>query len=259
MGTTSTSAGRSEPLVIWDFDGTLADTFAAIRVAVDRALALHGLPPADEATLRSSIGLSLPRIFERLVGTEADERLIDTLAAAYRREFVTAGPEHTTLFPGIAALLAEFDEAGVTSAIATSKGRAGVVLMLDRLDIAGRFATVVSDDDVQNKKPHPEMVLTACAGSGRHPADAVVVGDTAFDIAMGRAAGASSIGVTWGNTPRAALAGARPTHLVDDVEGLASLLRRGLGERTPAADRALQASRSPAAGRSAPTASPRTP
>ncbi|HEX5365843.1 MAG TPA: HAD family hydrolase [Acidimicrobiales bacterium] len=219
--------------MIWDFDGTIADTFAAIRVASERALAVHGLPPADEATLRSSVGLSLPRIFARLVGTEGGDRLIDALTATYRREFVTAGPQHTSLFPGIEALLAELGDAAVTSVVATSKGRAGVVMMLDRLEIAGHFAGVISDDDVQNKKPHPEMVLTACARDGRLPKDAVVVGDTEFDIEMGRAAGASTIGVTWGNKARADLAGARPTHLVDDVEELASLLRRDVRARTP--------------------------
>ena len=212
--------------MIWDFDGTLADTFVAIRIAVDRALAAHGLPPADEATLRSSIGLSLPRVFERLVGAEvaADGRLVEGLVAAYRREFVQAGVEHAALFPGVDELLADLEEAGVPSAIATSKGRMTIELMLDRLGIARRFACVVSDDDVRNPKPDPEMVVTACAACGRRPADAVVVGDTPFDIEMGRAAGAATIGVTWGNTPRAELAAARPTHLVDEVAELRPLL-----------------------------------
>jgi phosphoglycolate phosphatase len=215
--------GRPSLLAVWDFDGTLADTFAAIRAAADRALAGHGLPAADVTLLRSLVGRNLSHIFDRLTGGD-DARLVAALTEAYYREFAETGPAHTTLFPGIDDLLEELGRHDVASAIATSKSRVGVALMLERLGVAGLFDPVISDDDVVEKKPLPEMVFRACEHHGVEPDDAVVIGDTIFDVEMGHAAGAATIAVTWGNHDRELLRQARPTHLVDDVRQLADAL-----------------------------------
>ena len=219
---------RPVRLVVWGFAGTVVDSYGAIRQAADRALANHGLPRADEVILRSSIGLSLDRIFGRLVyHLPPDAALIASLVAAYRDAYRTAAPQRARLVPGIDALLADLDEHGIVSALASSEPRSGLELLLDRLDIAGRFAAVVCDEDVSrhHRTPHPEVVLRACRALGHEPADAVVIGDTVFDVEMGHGAGTATIGVTWGNQSRRDLAEGSPTHLVDDVDELGSLLR----------------------------------
>jgi phosphoglycolate phosphatase len=217
-------------LVVWDFDGTLADTFAAIRLAADEALAGQGLPSVDDAELRGVIGLSLPVVVGRLataaVGGEAGPGLVATLETAYRSAFAAHSRDHMSLFPGIAELLDELTGAGVPLAIATSKSQRGVRLALERLGIALHFGVVVADDDVRHGKPHPEMVLAACTSCRVRPEEAVVVGDTTFDVEMGQRAGASTIAVTWGNQARAQLAPSNPTHLVATVAELHSLLQR---------------------------------
>lgn len=215
-------------LLVWDFDGTLADTFAGIHLCMNDTLAQHGHEPVSASTLRPLIGLNLRLVFARLLGDDAlatdDPELIQSLVDSYRAINNRISPDHATLYPGIAALLGELDERGVPSAIATSKGRTGVLRTLDRLGIRGRFFTVVSDDDVEQKKPNPEMVLKACEAGGYEPAEATVIGDTVFDMEMGRRADAETCGVTWGNQTRDQLATQEPTHVVDTVDELAKLL-----------------------------------
>jgi phosphoglycolate phosphatase len=219
--------GDTRRLVVWDCDGTVIDSWNGIRAAVDVVLEAHGFAPSDEVILRSSIGLSLDRIFGRLIpDRERRSELIARLANAYREAFVAVGLDRTRLFPGMASLLAGLQERGAISVIATSKCRSAVDLVLGRLEATQYFAGIFSDDDVERhqRKPDPEMVLLAARTYGVAPADAVVIGDTVFDIEMGRTAGAQTIAVTWGNQPRYDLLDAKPTYIVDDVEQLASLL-----------------------------------
>jgi phosphoglycolate phosphatase len=218
-------AGPDGPLLVWDFDGTLADTFAAIRASATAALDAHGLGPLDEAALRASVGLALSEVLARLV-PGADPALVTSLVAAYREAFPAAGAASARLFPGVAALLAELGDRGVTSAVATGRHRVSTEQLLDRFGIADRFATVHCESDLApgRGKPQPDLVLRACAATGRDPADTVVLGDSPLDVAMGRAAGARTIAVTWGNASRPALAAAGPTHTVDDLAALRAVL-----------------------------------
>lgn len=218
---------HGDPLVVWDCDGTVIDSWAGLRATVDAVLEAHGFGASDEVILRSSIGLSLDRIFGRLIpDRERHGHLLSSLADAFGRTYMAVGLERTTLFPGMASLLAGLQERGAISVIATSKCRSAVDVVLAQLDAAQYFTGIVSDDDVQRhqRKPDPEMVRLAARRHGFDPANTVVIGDTVFDIEMGRTAGAQTIAVTWGNQPRCDLQQARPTHIVDDVEELASLL-----------------------------------
>ena len=227
----------SGPLLVWGFDGTVVDSYPAIRAAVDAALEQHGLQPAGpqwvtEAILRSLVGLSLDRIFGRLVyHLDPDPRLIESLVSAYREAFRAAGPAHATLLPGIATLLADLRANGAVSVVASSDG-SGADLLLDRFGIAEHFAGVVSDADVSrnHRKPDSGLLLSACAAHGYEPRDAVVIGDSVFDVEMGQSAGADTVWVTWGNQTRGDLLERTPTHLAEDVDELGSLLHRYVGD-----------------------------
>ncbi|HEY3143308.1 MAG TPA: HAD family hydrolase [Acidimicrobiales bacterium] len=215
-------------LVVWDFDGTLADSYAAIRHSTDQALVAHGLPPVAESSLRGVIGLSLATAFAELIGdgkAEPDPALVAELVAGYRDAYRADGVELITLFPGIQALLVELVDAQIPLAIATSKSHRGVKQALVHLGIEDLFATVVADDDVGEKKPHPEMVLLACEFHGVAPQDTVVIGDTAYDIAMGSKAGARTIAVTWGNHTIAELQAEHPDHIAHTIPDLRTILR----------------------------------
>lgn len=210
-------------LVVWDFDGTLADTRRVIVNSFSQVFAERGLGECDVAAAQASIGLPLVQTFTRLIGV-TDPGELAALVEHYRDVFAVRVLTEAVLFDGIATVLDGVTDAGVPCAITTSRGRASLEPMLESFGIADRFAAVVCDGDVANPKPHPDMVVRVTELLDVAVDRALVIGDTTFDLAMGRSAGAVTCGVTWGNQSAAELDAAAPDHLVDTVDQLAELL-----------------------------------
>ncbi|MEF2072785.1 HAD-IA family hydrolase [Consotaella aegiceratis] len=214
-------------LILFDCDGTLVDSAATICATMQRAFASRGLAEPAEDAIRRTIGLSLGEVMARLhpAGEEADH---DDLVAAYREAFLvmraSGAPAAEALFDGVHDLLARLRKRDdVILGIVTGKGRRGVVSFLETYALGGHFLTIRTADDCPSK-PHPAMVLESCLEAGVDPADALVVGDAVFDIAMARAAGAAGIGVTWGNGETSALLEAGAQHVVNTMDELETLL-----------------------------------
>jgi phosphoglycolate phosphatase len=196
-------------LVIFDCDGTLVDSQQAIVTAMSGAFRASGLAsPSREQTL-AIVGLSLPQAIARLAPrATVDQQL--RLVEGYRdnaralREQRAEDP----LYPGaaevVAALAARDD---VVLGIATGKSRRGVDRLLDHYRWRGKFATLQTADD-NPSKPHPGMLERAMAETGFEPGETLMIGDTAFDMAMAAAAGTGAIGVAWGYHPVEELADA---------------------------------------------------
>ena len=191
-------------LVIFDVDGTLIDSQAHILAAMNAAFAAHDLPPpAREATL-SIVGLSLPIAMARLAPNHPDWQ--GTLVEAYKDAFgqMRRGPDGAALsplFPGARAALTHLAAQDHTLlAIATGKSRRGMDHILDLHDLRGLFQSVQTADD-HPSKPHPSMVAACLRDTGTAAARAVILGDTTYDIDMGRAAGIHALGVAWGYHP----------------------------------------------------------
>ena len=201
-------------LAIFDFDGTLVRSDDCITRSLEAALSSRSLP-CDVAVARGLIGLPLDRIVRELAGEDLDASAVGDVLAAYRGHYAAFEPELVACYPDVVEMLAALHTAGIVLAIATSKTTRGVSATLERLGLAGLFAHVVGNDRVTRGKPHPEMVETLLDLSGRDAADAIVIGDTTFDVEMATAAGVASCAVTYGNHPAARLAEASPTHLVD--------------------------------------------
>ena len=214
-------------LVIFDVDGTLVDSQNIICAALGAVLGGLGRPVPDRAFLLGGVGLSLVPAMRRLLGEETSLAEIEAAAVAYRQEFfrLRSDPAHAEpLFPGaveaIEALRAQED---VVLGIATGKSQRGVAHILERQGWLGHFATIQTADDAPSK-PDPAMVLQAARAVGVDPAEAVMIGDTTFDILMARAAGCASIGVSWGNHPVEALRGAGAGHIIEHFDELVPLL-----------------------------------
>jgi phosphoglycolate phosphatase len=204
-------------LVIFDCDGTLVDSQAIIVAAMNRAFEAKGLaPPSRQATL-SIVGLSLKEAMRALM-PEASEAAVIDAGEAYRDAYVAFrrdGAHHDALYPGAReALAALAGRDGLVLGIATGKSRRGVDALLKRERFEGVFATIQTADDAPSK-PHPAMVLQAMAETGAEPGATAMIGDTAYDMAMARAARAGAIGVTWGYHPRTMLVDAGSQALVD--------------------------------------------
>jgi len=223
-------------LIIFDCDGTLVDSQHLICAAMGEAFAARAMaPPAREAVLEV-IGLSLGEAIARLAeGAEGEE--IDALGSAYRAAFIELRRQarHVEpLFPGAreaVEALALTDD--VLLGIATGKSRRGVDNFLERFAFAPHFATVQTADDAPSK-PHPAMIERAMAETGAAAGRTVMVGDTAHDMAMARAAGVRAIGAAWGYHSEAALKGAGAHDLARDFADLMRLLSADASPRDAA-------------------------
>lgn len=212
-------------LVVFDVDGTLVDSQALIVAAQRATFAAHGLEAPDRATSLSVVGLSLIEAFTALVGPDGPAA---AMADTYREVFHqlrTDPAAEEPLFPGADKILRALADEGVLLAVATGKSRRGVAHLVEKHGWTGLFASVQTADDAPSK-PHPGMLLQAMAESGVGPGDTVMIGDTSFDMAMARAAGATAVGATWGYHPAAHLVRAGAQHLVDDFGAFADLVSR---------------------------------
>lgn len=211
-------------LVVLDVDGTLVDSQVMIVAAQREAFAAVGLPAPTRARSLSIVGLSLNEAFTTLVGASGP---VEALAEAYRQAFgrLRADPEcREALFPGVAETVAALAaRSDVVLGIATGKSRRGVAHLVERHGWENVFATIQTADDAPSK-PDPGMLLAAMAETGIGPADAMMVGDTTFDMEMARAAGIRPIGVSWGYHPVAALREAGAERVIGAMSELPGLL-----------------------------------
>jgi len=211
-------------LVLFDCDGTIVDSMVAILDACHRSFDDAGLPRLPDDLWRPLIGLPMPRQLELLL-PGAPEDLRSTLEQGYRRH--RFGTEHADekLFPGMAELLGDLDDAGCLLGMATSKSRQGLDIVLDRFALRRLFVTLQTGDR-HPSKPHPAMVEAAMAAVGAQACATTLVGDTTFDIEMAVHAGVRPIGVTWGHHTAAELERAGAEAVVDSVAALRDLLVR---------------------------------
>lgn len=195
----SATAPSPVRLAVFDCDGTLVDGQGAVVAAMASAFAQAGLPAADPHQVRRMVGLSLPQAVTRLAPAASENQVRDAVAA-YKAAFRAAREAGTLaepLFPGMAGLLGALEEGGWTLAVATGKSDRGLAHCLAAHGIAGHFASLQTADR-HPSKPHPAMLEAALAEAGAEPAHAVMIGDTAYDIAMAATIGVRAIGVGWG-------------------------------------------------------------
>jgi phosphoglycolate phosphatase len=186
-------------LAIFDCDGTLVDSQANICLAMEHAFDEVGMTPPSHHATRRIVGLSLVEAM-RVLLPDAEEDLHREMAERYKSSYLILrnnGLEHEPLYDGIAALLSKMDEGGWLLGVATGKSDRGLQRCLDHHGLKGLFVTLQTADR-HPSKPNPAMVYQALADAGTEAANAVVIGDTVYDIHMGRAAGTRTIGVNWG-------------------------------------------------------------
>lgn len=212
-------------LILFDVDGTLADSQGAISSAMTQAFEGVGLSVPHQREILSIVGLSLPlAIAELAPETDAATQaaLVEGYKNAYMTERLAAGAGHSPLFAGALQTLAALHSVPeYLLGVATGKSQRG----LDALIAAHGLDCFVTRQvaDHHPSKPHPSMVLSALSETGVEPESAVMIGDTSFDIDMGRAAGVKTIAVDWGYH-RADNLGA--DHIIRSFDELVPLLAR---------------------------------
>ena len=190
-------------LAVFDCDGTLVDGQAAVCEAMEAGFAFAGLPSPPRTAIRRIVGLSLPQAVRHLApdaAEDAQRMVVEAYKDAFRHSRHT-GQLEEPLFDGIADLLARLGQAGWLLGVATGKSDRGLAACLAGHGLTGQFITLQTADR-HPSKPHPAMLHAALSDAGAHADNAVMIGDTTFDIDMARAAGVRAIGVDWGyHTP----------------------------------------------------------
>lgn len=207
--------------VLYDFDGTLADTTDLILRCYRHTMTVHlGECPPDEEWLRG-FGTPLEIQIRRFARSPAEERaMLDTYRVRQRLEFDGA----LRPFAGAADTIAELSRLGVALAIVTSRHRESTLRGMQLCGLSEYFTCIVTPEDVRNAKPHPEPVNQALERLGVKPEDAIFIGDSPHDITAGRAAGTRTAAVLWGPFPRQALDAARPDYFFERQEEVLNLV-----------------------------------
>ena len=213
-------------LAIFDCDGTLVDGQAAVCIAMESAFAESTLAAPDRHDIRRIVGLSLPQAVRRLApdaNAETQTHIVDAYKAAFRRARLD-GSLNEKLYDGIADLLHDLHASGWTLAVATGKSDRGLAATLRANDLADLF-TSLQTADRHPSKPDPSMIEQCLADSGATAAEAVMIGDTVFDIHMAANAGVRAIGVHWGYHDADELMQAGAEAVAADMAHLRELLR----------------------------------
>jgi pyrophosphatase PpaX len=203
---------RTIHAVLFDFDGTLADTTELVMECYRRTMRQHlgEVPPAEE-WLR---GFGTP--LEVQMNRFARSRLqCEEMIATYRFHQEDQAERFVRPFSGVLETLDALRERGVEMAIVTSRHRESTLRGIDLCGLTERFREIVTPEDVASPKPHPEPVLTALARLGVAAEHAIFVGDSPHDMASGREAGTETAAALWGPFARSVLEAERPTHLLE--------------------------------------------
>jgi len=185
-------------LIVFDLDGTLSDSSAAIVATFQEACSLLGQPEPRPGPIEARIGLPLVRMFRELAPGGDPHALTE----AYKAAYIPHDNRLTRVYPGIPELLDQLD---ATLAIATSKTTLGAERSVTRAGLRHHFDVVLGFDAVANPKPAPDMLLEAMRRTGSSPGRTLMVGDTTFDLEMADAAGVRGVGVAWGSHGREGL------------------------------------------------------
>ncbi|MDP1673712.1 MAG: HAD-IA family hydrolase [Burkholderiales bacterium] len=208
---------RKFQLLVFDWDGTLMDSAAAIAESLQAACAELGVPVPDDTRARYGIGLGLTDALAHAV-PDLEPAQYPRLLELYRRHFLRRN-DGTTLFGGAAEMIHELHDRGFLLAVATGKSRRGLDRALLETGLAGYFhATRCADEGFS--KPHPGMLHAVMDSLAAIPEETVMIGDTTHDLEMADAAGVASVAVTYGAHERTALSACKPLAMLDEVRVL---------------------------------------
>ena len=227
--------------VAFDLDGTLVDSAPGLTAAVDNALYALELPMAGEERVVTWIGNGADVLIQRALTWARQERAalraaqgkpsVDhddipqaeqqaILRKLFDRYYGEVAEEGSFLFPAVADTLGALHAKGLPLALVTNKPTPFVAPILVSLDIAKYFTVIIGGDDVKNKKPHPEPLLLVAEKLGLAPAELLFVGDSRNDIQAAKAAGCSSIGLTYGYNYGEPISLSEPDYIFDQFNEL---------------------------------------
>lgn len=214
-------------LIVFDFDGTLVDSQFGIAKAMAAAFSAEGLPVPSREAVRRCVGLRLEIVIARLLGEAEVGPRVHGLCERYRAAFHAMRGDDDffePVYPRVLEILALLDHPGVQLAIATGKNRRTLGVSLEHHGLAGYFPILKTADDGPGK-PHPGILRDALRETGVAATEAVMIGDTSFDMEMARAAGIPALGAGWGYHEDEELRAAGAARILTSMDQLPDCLR----------------------------------
>lgn len=209
-------------LVIFDWDGTLFDSIDRICVCMLQAAEQAKAPQREPKDVQNIIGLSLDTAI-KTIWPELEKTQLDKIAANYKAIYVKVDQVPPVAYDGVYELLGQLKAQGIKMAVATGKTRRGLDRVMSLTDTAGYFdATRCADEALS--KPHPLMLEQILEELAIAPKDAIMIGDTEYDLNMANAAGMDCIGVSYGAHDEARLLACNPKRVVSNMNQLTFLL-----------------------------------
>lgn len=217
-----TTHAASRPLaLLFDLDGTLADSVGLIVGAYRHAFAIHiGDTPNDEEWI-AGMGTPLMGQIRALVG---DDALVEPFLATYREYQQINHDRLLREFEGVRDTLALLHGRGHPTAVVTSKSNEGAERAIRMLELEPYLDELIGLDSCERHKPDPEPVLMALERLGYPPSDAIFLGDSPHDIRAGNAAGVTTVAALWGPFPRPTLEAASPHFLIEHIRDFPPLV-----------------------------------
>ena len=208
-------------LIVFDWDGTILDSPAAIAECIQGACGDLGLEVPDRERASHVIGLGMQELMRMIAPALAAERYGE-FTDAYRKHFRAREPA-MQLYPGMAELIQGLSSR-LALGIATAKSRRGLERALDATGLRPHFRASRTADET-NPKPHPAMLLEILEELSISPENALMIGDTSHDMQMARAAGVDALAMTYGAHPEAGLRACGPLGCFSSVADLSRWLK----------------------------------
>ncbi len=206
-------------VILFDLDGTLIDSSVDITNALNYAMEPYSSKRLSRDETVKLIGEGITRLIEKLVG-DRDEAVRDDVGKRFLSHYTDHITDYTREYPGVAETLERLGK--YRKAVISNKRESLSRLVLEKLGLAKHFVLIIGSDTVAERKPSPVPVLKALSELQTEPGDAVIVGDSNYDVDAGKAAGVTTVAVTYGYRPREVIAHA--DHLIDRMIDLVPLL-----------------------------------
>lgn len=188
--------------ILIDLDGTLLETASDLAAAANRMRAEFGLPPLAVERVAQFVGKGTDRLVHRALADdlhgEAQAERFRLAKSSFEHHYRQTNGQGTRAFPGVPEALDRLRAAGFALACVTNKPREFTTALLERTGLLARLGAAVAGDEVARRKPHPDLLLEACARLGVQARETVLIGDSSNDVEAARAAGCPCVLVETG-------------------------------------------------------------
>ena len=209
-------------IVIFDFDGTLADTQDSILQTVKLTAKILNINNIYESEIKKLIGLPLKTTLKKILNL--NDNTISEAIEIYRKHYNEIAENKVTLFKNVKETLSEIYKRKIKMAVASSKGKKSLINILNKHKIFDYFSFVAGEEDIKNKKPAPDIINLILKNLNYKPTECLFIGDTVYDIKTGQNAGIDTCSVSYGNNTKIELEKMNPNFIIDNFKQILNFI-----------------------------------